>query len=183
MSRNRRKQTLSDVVESPASTLRRQKWVMAGIFVLASICVALILTSWLQNKDMAAASSPAPQQQSAHAAPATASQGLLPDTGRQKLIGRWRRSDANYVLEINSIAPDGQIDAAYLNPKPIHVSKAIATSESGKTTVMVELRDRLYPGSYYTLTYNASDDRLSGVYHHLGIHQEYEVVFVRIGRN
>ena len=151
--------------------------------MLASICVALILTSWLQNKDMAAASSPAPQQQSTHAAPATASQGLLPDTGRQKLIGRWQRADANYVLEINSIAPDGQIDAAYLNPKPIHVSKAIATSESGKTTVMVELRDRLYPGSYYTLTYNASNDRLSGVYHHLGVQQDFDVVFMRVGRN
>ena len=156
---------------------------MAGIFVLASICVALILTSWLQNKDMAAASSPAPQQQSAHAAPATASQGLLPDTERQKLIGRWQRADANYVLEINSIAPDGQIDAAYLNPKPIHVSKAIATSESGKVKIMIELRDRLYPGSYYTLTYDSGDDRLSGVYHHLGVNQEYDVVFMRMERN
>jgi preprotein translocase subunit SecG len=183
MSRNRRKQTLSDVVKSPASTLRRRKWVMAGIFVLASICVALILASWFQNKDMAAASSPAPRRQSAHAAPATASQGLLPDTERRKLIGRWRRTDANYVLEINRVTPDGQIDAAYLNPKPIHVSKAIATSESGKVKIMIELRDRLYPGSYYTLTYDSGDDRLSGVYHHLGVNQEYDVVFVRVERN
>ena len=156
---------------------------LAGIFVLALLCVALVLAAWLQNKDMAAASSPAPQQQSADQPPAAASQNLLPDAERQKLIGRWRRADANYVLEINRVAPDGQIDAAYLNPKPIHVSKAIATSESGKVKIMIELRDRLYPGSYYTLTYDWGDDRLSGVYHHLGVNQAYDVVFVRIGRN
>jgi hypothetical protein len=156
---------------------------LAGIFVLTSLCVALILASWLQNKDMAAASSPAPQQQSADQPPTAASQNLLPDAERQKLIGRWRRSDANYVLEINSIAPDGQIDAAYLNPKPIHVSKAIATSESGKVKIIIELRDRLYPGSYYTLTYDSGDDRLSGLYHHLGVNQDFDVVFMRIERN
>ena len=156
---------------------------LAGIFVLALLCVALVLASWLQNKDMAAASSLAPQQQSADQPPVAASQDLLPDAERQKLIGRWRRSDANYVLEINRVAPDGQIDAAYLNPKPIHVSKAIATSESGKVKIMIELRDRLYPGSYYTLTYDSGDDRLSGVYHHLGVNQEYDVVFMRMERN
>ena len=38
----------------------------------------------------------------------------------------------------NAVDADGQIDAAYLNPRPIHVSKAQATSESGKMNVMVE---------------------------------------------
>ncbi len=109
--------------------------------------------------------------------PAVASQGLLPDAQRQKLVGRWRRADANYVLEIRDVAADGRMDAAYLNPRPIHVSKAQAASESGHTTVMIEPRDRLYPGSYYTLTYNPSDDRLCGVYHHLGVHQNFDVVF------
>jgi hypothetical protein len=99
----------------------------------------------------------------------------------QKLVGRWQRADTDYVLEIKQVAADGQIEAAYLNPKPIHVSKAQASLESGKTIVMVELRDRLYPGSYYTLTYDPSADRLSGVYHHLGVHQDFDVVFVRAG--
>lgn len=157
---------------------------LAGVLVLASLCVAWALaSSWLQGTDTTAASSPAARQQSADQPPTAASQNLLPDAQRQKLIGRWRRSDANYVLEINRVAPDGQINAAYLNPKPIHVSKAIATSESGKVKIMIELRDRLYPGSYYTLTYDSGDDRLSGVYHHLGVNQEYDVVFMRIGQN
>jgi hypothetical protein len=148
------------------------------VLLLALACVAVGIAFWLQNKD-AATDSPASGQETAHPTPAAASKDLLPEAERQKLVGRWRRSDANYVLEIRAVAADGQIEAAYLNPRPIHVSKAQATLDSGKTTAMVELRDRLYPGSYYTLTYNASDDRLSGVYHHLGVHQEYDVVFVR----
>ncbi len=46
---------------------------------------------------------------------------------------------------------------------------------------MVELRDRLYPGSYYMLVYDPSKDQLSGVYHHLGVHQDFDAVFTRIG--
>ena len=118
-----------------------------------------------------------------HAAPVAASQEPLPEAGRQKLVGRWQRADANYVLEIRAVAADGQMDAIYWNPQPIHVSKAKATSESGKMTVIVELRDRLYPGSYYTLAYDPGKDQLAGVYHHLGVHQDYDVVFTRIGQN
>ena len=56
-------------------------------------------------------------------------------------------------------------------------------SEAGRAKVMVELRDRLYPGSFYTLTYNPQDDQLSGVYHHLGVHQDFDVIFMRTDRN
>jgi hypothetical protein len=182
MKRNQRKRTVPGIVESP-STQRRWKWMLAGIFVLALVCTAGLIASWLRDKDAATASLPAPGQQSAGQSTDGPSQNVLPQTERQKLVGSWRRADADYVLEIKRVAPDGQIDAAYLNPKPIHISKAVTTSESGKTTVMVELNDRLYPGSYYTLTYNASDDRLSGVYHHLGVHQNFDVVFIRMERN
>ena len=43
-----------------------------------------------------------------------------------------------------------------------------------------ELRDRGYPGNYYTLIYDSQTDRLVGVYHHLGIRQEFAVEFVRL---
>jgi hypothetical protein len=36
---------------------------------------------------------------------------------------------------------------------------------------------------YYTLTYESRDDRLSGVYRHLGVHQDFDVVFMRTGQN
>jgi hypothetical protein len=97
----------------------------------------------------------------------------------EKLKGKWLRTDGGYVLEIKQIASDGKIDAAYLNPRPINVSKAHASSEAGKMNVFVELRDRLYPGNYYKLTYDAGKDQLSGVYYHLGIQQQFDVVFVR----
>jgi hypothetical protein len=98
----------------------------------------------------------------------------------EKLKGKWLRPDGGYVLEVRQVAADGKIDAAYLNPRPINISKAAASSEAGQTKVFVELRDRLYPGNYYTLTYDAAKDQLSGVYHHLGIGQQFDVVFVRM---
>jgi hypothetical protein len=151
MSRKRRKQRSSTAAQPPAAALRRWPWAAAGILGLVLVGVAVALVYRFQ-----------------------------PESEHQKLVGRWQRADADYVLEIKQVAADGQIEAAYLNPKPIHVSKAQATLESGKTKVMVELRDRLYPGSYYTLTYEPREDRLLGVYHHLGINQEFDVVFTRI---
>jgi hypothetical protein len=97
-----------------------------------------------------------------------------------KLRGKWVRTDGGYVLEIKQVANDGKIDAAYLNPRPINVSKAMALSEAGKMNVFVELRDRLYPGNYYKLTYDAGNDQLAGVYYHLGIQQQFDVIFVRM---
>ena len=97
----------------------------------------------------------------------------------EKLKGKWVRTDGGYVLEIKKVAADGNMDAAYLNPRPINVSKATASSEAGQTKVFVELSDRLYPGSYYTLTYDTGKDQLAGVYHHLGIQQQFDVIFVR----
>ena len=153
------------------------------MFLLVLACLAAAVAYRFRHNEAAAASSPAVGQQAAGHPPAAAAEDALPETERQKLVGRWQRADADYVLQIKQVAADGQIDAAYLNPRPIHVSKAQATSESGKTTIMVELRDRLYPGSYYTLSYDPRDDRLSGVYHHLGVHQDFDVVFTRIGGN
>jgi hypothetical protein len=98
----------------------------------------------------------------------------------EKLKGKWLRPDGGYVLEVRQIAADGKIDAAYLNPKPINVSQAAASSQAGQIKVFVELRDRLYPGSYYTLTYDAGNDQLAGVYNHLGIGQRFDVIFVRM---
>jgi hypothetical protein len=98
----------------------------------------------------------------------------------ETLKGKWLRPDGGYVLEIKQVAKDGKIDAAYLNPKPINVSKADASLEADKIKVFVELRDRLYPGNYYKLTYDAGKDQLVGVYYHLGIQQQFDVIFVRM---
>ncbi len=97
-----------------------------------------------------------------------------------RLIGRWQRPDGGYVLTVRNVDPDGQVDASYDNPRPIHVAKAQAATRGGEVGLYVELRDRNYPGSFYTLVYDAGRDRLAGIYHHLGLKQEFEVEFVRI---
>jgi hypothetical protein len=96
------------------------------------------------------------------------------------LKGRWRRPDGGYVIEIRNIESTGRIDAAYLNPNPIRVSKAEATRESTTIKAFIELRDTGYPGSTYTLIYAPQTDQLRGVYFQAAVQQNYDVVFYRI---
>jgi hypothetical protein len=94
-------------------------------------------------------------------------------------VGRWHRTDSDYTLEIRSVAADGIVDARYYNPGPIHVSRAAAGRHEGALALVVELRDRNYPGNLYTLTYDSKEDVLRGLYTHLGLNQTFDVTFVR----
>jgi len=102
------------------------------------------------------------------------------DQGFEKLEGRWRRADGGYVLDIRKVHPDGAMDAAYLNPRPINVSKAQATRDGATVRVFVELRAPNYPGSTYTLTYDSKRDELYGVYYQAVEGRSFDVVFARI---
>ena len=73
----------------------------------------------------------------------------------EKLRGRWLRDTGGYIIEIRSVGPGGKLDAAYFNPKSIHVGRAEAVQQGGAVKVSVELRDVNYPGSTYTLNYDA----------------------------
>jgi hypothetical protein len=154
-------------------TARRSRW-LAAAAVLAAVG---ILAVWrLRGERAAASASPALPAPPAASDPAATSPEAPP---LQKLVGRCRRSDYDYVIDIRGVAPDGRLDARYLNPNPINVSRAEAKRENGRLTLLVEMRDRNYPGSYYTLVYDPGGDTLSGVYHHLGLQQEFEVAFSR----
>jgi len=96
------------------------------------------------------------------------------------LIGKWVRPNGGYILDIKSINRDGKIEMAYLNPRPINVSKAQANTKAGKIKLFIELRDKGYPGSYYTLTFDSETNRLVGVYHHLVLNQNFDIYFVKI---
>jgi hypothetical protein len=100
--------------------------------------------------------------------------------GFDKLNGRWLRPDGGYVLEIRSVDATGKIDAAYLNPNPISVSKAEATRDGSTVKVFVELRAPNYPGSTYTLTYDPQRDQLTGIYFQAVQQQNFDVSFVRM---
>ena len=97
-----------------------------------------------------------------------------------KLKGRWRWSDGGYILEIKRIADNGAMDAAYFNPKSIHVARAEASRDGEATKVFIELRDVNYPGSTYTLTYDPGSDQLKGIYYQAVEQQRFEVNFVRM---
>jgi hypothetical protein len=96
------------------------------------------------------------------------------------LLGRWQRADGGYVIEVRNIQPDGRMDAGYFNPRPINVARARASVLGDKIKIEVELRDKGYPGSAYTLIYAADKDALFGYYYHAPTRQNLDVVFVRM---
>ena len=98
----------------------------------------------------------------------------------RELIGRWVRPDGGYVIDIRNVDADGKLQAAYFNPRPIHVSQARVTKAQKKLQIFLELRDVGYPGATYTLTYNAQHDVLAGLYFQPTVDQTFDVVFVRI---
>jgi hypothetical protein len=71
------------------------------------------------------------------------------------------------------------VEAAYLNPRPINVSRAEVSVVGDTATLFIELRDAGYPGSTYELSYDPRSDRLAGVYFQAAMGQRFDVVFVR----
>ena len=98
----------------------------------------------------------------------------------EKLRGRWLRDTGGYIIEIRKVGPGGKLDAAYFNPKSINVGRAEAIQQGGAVKVTVELRDVNYPGSTYTLTYDAKTDRLVGRYYQAVAGETFDVYFVRL---
>ncbi len=96
-----------------------------------------------------------------------------------KLKGRWVRTDGGYIVDIKNIDEHGRLDAAYLNPRPIHVASAEASHDGLATKVFIELRDVNYPGSTYELTYDQRSDQLTGTYFQAVQQQRFEVTFER----
>ena len=100
--------------------------------------------------------------------------------GMHALRGRWLRPDGGYLLDIQDVDARGQIEAVYLNPRPIHVARAEATQDGATLHVFVELRAPGYLGNTYTLRYDPQRDQLAGVYFQAALQQNFDVVFVRM---
>jgi hypothetical protein len=95
------------------------------------------------------------------------------------LLDEWVRPDGGYVLSVTGIAEDGTATVGYFNPNPINVGRAKARIEGEVMGLFVEMQDKNYPGSTYTLAYDAKEDRLVGVYFQAVQGASYDVVFVR----
>lgn len=102
------------------------------------------------------------------------------EADRQILAGRWVRPDGGYVIHVRTVDRNGNMDAAYFNPSPINVHKALASRNDSVTRLFIELRDVNYPGSTYDLTYEPQTDRLTGLYYQALLRQQFEVVFLRM---
>jgi uncharacterized protein (DUF2147 family) len=97
----------------------------------------------------------------------------------RRLLGQWLRPDGGYILELKEIGKDGSLKAAYFNPRPINVAKAVLSRKDGWLTIFVELRDVNYPGSTYNLHYDPKTDRLIGTYFQAIQKRTFDVEFVR----
>ena len=97
-----------------------------------------------------------------------------------KLTGKWQRPDGGYIVDVKRVDSGGTMDAAYANPRPIHVAQARATLSGSTVNVFIELRDVNYPGSTYHLTYDPRLDCLTGIYFQAALKQTFDVYFVRV---
>jgi hypothetical protein len=95
------------------------------------------------------------------------------------LLGDWQRTDGNYRIMTSNIQADGGVQAQYFNPKPIHVEHAEITTQKNLLQLFIQLQDKGYEGSTYTLYYYAKKDALAGFYYQAPTDKTYEVVFMR----
>jgi hypothetical protein len=138
------------------------------------LCLGLMILLLLTS-ELAIAQGPLTNQQKGT--------GLTPaqvKTANGTLKGRWVRPDGGYVILIKSVDSAGRMEAEYLNPKPIPVSRAELTLTGGTSKLFIELRGTGYPGSTYTLTYDQRTDELRGNYYQAAIQQNFEVAFIRV---
>jgi hypothetical protein len=168
----------------PAPT-RKAPWRVVAVLAVVGGAVALALMSWQSEPRPAtrpAQSSPPPKPPAKAASPATRGPSeAAAETPAQyrPLLGEWVRPDGGYVLAVAGVAADGTAAVAYFNPRPINVGRAEARIADDKLGFFVELRDRNYPGSTYTLRYDPEGDQLVGVYFQAVQRASYDVVFVR----
>lgn len=109
----------------------------------------------------------------------SAADGAIEQDRFRILQGGWRRPDGGYIIEITQIDGEGNIQAAYYNPRPINVSKARASQKDNRIQIFIELRDVGYPGATYALNYDRQRDVLTGIYYQPSVDQRFEVLFTR----
>jgi len=147
------------------------KWLVGGIVLLVMVAGVLFYSQWGpegQKSTLVKASADNPHP--------------VADAGRDDftdLIGRWRRVDGGYRLEIRQVGDDGRVTAAYHNPRPINVARAEALLKKGEQHVYIEFQDVGYPGSAYALVYRPKDDTLAGYYFQAAVKKTYAVQFTR----
>ncbi len=143
----------------------------SGILIAVLVALVVIVGGWWLWNERAADGV------------ATDTGGSSPDaiTAEQvdTIVGRWRRTDGGYIIDIRGIAAAGNLRVKYFNPRPINVSQAQVVQSATGLHIFIELRDTGYPGATYRLDYDSDKDVLTGLYHQPAANQTFDVVFVR----
>lgn len=183
--KSRHKETAGTSGDGTPTKAGPARMVVLAIVVCAA--VGLAIASWHSAPPTEAPPVPPPAPERPVAPPEPPPRAAAPSAGAaleapekyRPLLGEWRRPDGGYILAVTSVAEDGTAEAGYFNPQPINVGRAEARIEDGALGLFVEMRDRNYPGSTYTLTYDPQGDQLVGVYFQAVQRASYDVVFVR----
>ncbi|MGB8426781.1 MAG: hypothetical protein WCD88_13430 [Desulfobacterales bacterium] len=147
------------------------------LVVLAAVACGLVLAGYyFIRPENGADRSGAPAVGTMPAASQTGAENRSRDF--HALIGRWRRPDGGYVIEIRGIDAAGKMDVGYFNPRPINVARATAAKDAETLKVFIELQDVGYPGATYTLAYDPGQNVLKGLYYQPAAGQTFDVVFV-----
>jgi hypothetical protein len=139
--------------------------ILLGILVAAVLgLIILFYPAYRQNTvtDSSATPTPAPIESTSLYGP---------------LLGRWLRTDGDYLLDVRAVDGAGNARVDYFNPRPIHVARAEASRENDRLKLIVVLEDVGYPGSSYTLTYSPSERSLVGEYYQAAMEQTFDVTF------
>ena len=118
-------------------------------------------------------------QQPSTATTVPAPTGSDSQTAFDALPGRWVRVEGAYVITIKAVDAEGKLDASYENPRLLPFYSAVATREGTALSLFFELRAGGYNGSTYKLNYDATSDRMTGVFDQVVAKQRFEVTFVR----
>jgi len=174
LSTRKKKKRPSDRKQALASTKRglSGKWVVLGLAGLAIAGGIFIYHLRNANIDNATVTQSVEAESNKVTSPSK-------DNAFRNLIGSWRRVDGGYIIDIRRIGANGRMEAAYYNPKSIHVSRAEASLKKGELYIFIEFQDVGYPGSTYTLMYRPQQDILAGFYFQAAVKQTFEVVFAR----
>ncbi|MCL4176252.1 MAG: hypothetical protein KJ072_00675 [Verrucomicrobia bacterium] len=151
-------------------SLRSARKVTLGLVVgvLAIVAIGFLLLSRPSNAPGAQSQTPPKPE------------GTEPASLYGALLGRWLRTDGDYLLDIRAIDGTGKAQVDYFNPRPIHVARAEASREGESLKLVVVLEDVGYPGSYYTLAWSQPEKRLAGEYYQATLQETFEVIFTRL---
>ena len=158
----------SPQIQSASQSLLRRDGVRAAGLAAAVLGAMILLISCGQ------------QTETPSGASSVSSSATDTKAGSQPLVGRWQRTDGDYLIEVKSIDGNGKAEVAYFNPRPINVARAEASREGDGVRLTIELRDAGYPGCIYKLALDKAKDQLVGTYFQAAQNETYEIAFVRV---